>query len=231
MNQVVHPLDTYVEPSPLAEARTGRRLSAQQVALRSGLSVPEIEWLEEGRLYRFPSQSAAITAAVVYATALGIDRREARKLAGLPLVGSPLRVNPVGRMVGAAALAALLSALAVMVLVPGMREPETRTVVAAADPNLPPPWKIGVTVLNGSGDIDWTRRLASQVGAMAYRIKKVGPADRFDYRQTTVWYQPGGAKIAVRLARQLGVVAKPLPGGTQPLQLVVITGPERGPGA
>lgn len=231
MNQVVHPLDTYVEPSPLAEARTGRRLSVQQVALRSGLSVQEIEWLEEGRLYRFPSQSAAITAAVVYSTALGIDRREARKLAGLPLVGSPLRVNPVARMVGAAALAALLSALAVMVLVPGMREPQTRTVVAAADPNLPPPWKIGVTVLNGSGDIDWTRRLATRIGAMAYRIRKVGPADRFDYRQTTVWYQPGGAQVAVRLARQIGVVAKPLPGGTQPLQLVVIAGPERGPGS
>jgi hypothetical protein len=230
VTQVVHPLETYVEPSPLAEARTGRRLSVPQVAVRSGLSVEEIEWLEEGRLYRFPSQSAAITAAVVYATALGIDRREARKLAGLPLMGSPLRVNPVARMVGAAALAALLSALAVMVLVPGMGEPRTRTVVAAADPSLPPPWKIGVTVLNGSGDIDWTRRLASRVGAMAYRIRKVGPADRFDYRQTTVWYQPGGAKVAVRLARQLGVAAKPLPGGTQPLQLVVIAGPERGPG-
>jgi transcriptional regulator with XRE-family HTH domain len=230
VTQVVHPLDTYVEPSPLAEARTGRGLSVPQVALRSGLSVQEIEWLEEGRLYRFPSQSAAITAAVVYATALGIDRREARKLAGLPVAGGPFRVNPVARMVGAAALAALLSVLAVMVLVPGMRGQETRTVVAAADPTLPPPWKIGVTVLNGSGDIDWTRRLASRIGAMAYRIKKVGPADRFDYPQTTVWYQPGGSKVAVRLARQLGVVARPLPGGTQPLQLVVIAGPERGPG-
>ncbi len=230
MTQVVHPLDTYVEPSPLAEARTGRRLSIQQVALRSGLSTHEIEWLEEGRLYRFPSQSSAITAAVVYATALGVDRREARKLAGLPVIGSPLRVNPVARVIGAAAIAALLSVLAVMVLVPGIGGPQTRTVVAASEPNLPPPWKIGVTVLNGAGDIDWTRRVATRVGAMAYRIRKVGPADRFDYDRTTVWYQPGGASIAVRLARQLGVVAKPLPGGTQPRQLVVIVGPERGPG-
>ena len=133
-------------------------------------------------------------------------------------------------MVGAAALAALLSVLAVMVLVPGIRGQQTRTVVAGADPTLPAPWKIGVTVLNGSGDIDWTRRLASRIGALAYKIKKVGPADRFDYPQTTVWYEPGGAGVAVRLARQLGVVARPLPGGTQPLQLVVIAGPERGPG-
>jgi hypothetical protein len=228
--ELVPALESKTETPPLTAARLRRQLTVERAARIARLTPEEITWLEEGRLYRFPSQSAAITAAVVYATALGIDRREARKLAGLPLMGSPLRVNPVGRMVGAAALAALLSALAVMVLVPGMREPQTRTVVAAADPSLPPPWKIGVTVLNGSGDIDWTRRLASRVGAMAYRIRKVGPADRFDYRQTTVWYQPGGAKVAVRLARQLGVVAKPLPGGTQPLQLVVIAGPERGPG-
>ncbi len=231
MTQVLHPLETYVEQSPLADARTSRRLSVQQVALRSGLSVQEIEWLEEGRVYRFPSQNAAITAAVVYATALGIDRREARKLAGLPVVGSPLRVNPMARVIGAASIAALLSALAVMVLMPGMRGERTRTVVAAADPNLPPPWKIGVTVLNGAGDIDYTRRVASSIGAMAYKIQKVGPADRFDYKQTAVWYQPGGSKVAVRLARQLGVVARPLPGGSHPLSLAVIVGPERGPGA
>ena len=167
----------------------------------------------------------------VYATTLGIDRREARKLAGLPLIGSPLRVNPQARLIGAAAIAALLSAVAVMVLVPGMRTPPTRTVVAAVDPSLPAPWKIGVTVLNGAGDIDWTRRVATKIGAMAYKIQKVGPADRFDYKQTTVWYQPGGSEIAVRLARQLGVVARPLPGGAAPRQLVVIVAPERGPGS
>lgn len=231
MTQVLHPLETLVGPSPLAESRASRHLSIQQVALKSGLSTQEIEWLEEGRLYRFPSQSAAVTAAVVYATTLGIDRREARKLAGLPLIGSPLRVNPQARLIGAAAIAALLSAVAVMVLVPGMRTPPTRTVVAAVDPSLPAPWKIGVTVLNGAGDIDWTRRVATKIGAMAYKIQKVGPADRFDYKQTTVWYQPGGSEIAVRLARQLGVVAKPLPGGTAPRQLVVIVAPERGPGS
>lgn len=231
MTQVLHPLETYVEQSPLADARTSRTLSVQQVAVRSGLSVQEIEWLEEGRVYRFPSQNAAITAAVVYATALGIDRREARKLAGLPVVGSPLRVNPLARVIGAAAIAALLSALAVMIVMPGMRDERTRTVVAAADPNLPPPWKISVTVLNGGGDIDYTRRVASRIGAMAYKIHKVAPADRFDYGQTSVWYEPGGSGIAVRLARQLGVTARPLPGGTQPLSLVVIVGPELGPGS
>jgi hypothetical protein len=69
--ELAHPLDAIPQPSPLADARSHRDLSIKQVAYRSGLSVEEIEWLEEGRLYRFASQNAAILAAVVYATALG----------------------------------------------------------------------------------------------------------------------------------------------------------------
>jgi len=94
---------------------------------------------------------------------------------------------------------------------------------------LPPTWKISVDVLNGSGDITWTRQMASRVGALAYHVQHVGRADKFDYRRTAVYYEPGGDAVAIRLARQLGVVTKPLPGGADPHHVVVIVGPHRGP--
>jgi transcriptional regulator with XRE-family HTH domain len=225
--QLLTPLETRIEPSPLQEARVVRGLSVEQVSVRSGLRVDEIEWLEEGRLYRFPSQSAAMLAAVVYATALGVDKAEARRLAGLPGHDNPFRVNPVARLLVTAALAALLSAVLVMVLMPGSKE-HVRTVVAASDPNLPAPWKISVTVLNGSGDINWTRQVASRIGSMGYLISKVARADRFDYPTTAVYFEPGSDKLGIRLARQLGVATQTLPPGTHPRELVVIVGPQVG---
>ena len=68
-------------------------------------------------------------------------------------------------------------------------------------------------VLNGSGDINYTRTVASRIGALAYRIDRVTRADRFDYPETAVYFHPGGEKLAARLARQLGVGLRPLPGG------------------
>ncbi len=228
--QLLTPLETIVEPSPLQEARVERGLSIEQLSVKSGLRVEQIEWLEEGRFFRFPSQNAAILSAVVYATALGVDKGEARELAGLPPVHrNPLRVNPVARLAVTAALAALASAVLVALLMPGRSE-RVRTVVAAADPSLPPPWKIDVTILNGSGDINYTRRLASRIGSMGYLIERVTRADRFDYPSTAVFFEPGSEKIAIRLARQLGVSTQTLPPGDHPRQLVVIVGPPRGPG-
>jgi transcriptional regulator with XRE-family HTH domain len=226
---LLSPLETRVEPSPLQEARLERGLSVEQLSVRSGLRVEEIEWLEEGRLFRFPSQSAGMLAAVVYATALGVDRAEARRLAGLPVHRNPFRVNPVARLLVTAAVAALVSALLVAVLMPGSRE-HVRTVVAPAEKNLPAPWKISITVLNGAGDINYTRQVASQIGSMGYLIAKVARADRFDYPRTAVYFEPGSDKIAIRLARQLGVGTQTLPPGDHPRQLVVIVGPHRGPG-
>jgi hypothetical protein len=94
---------------------------------------------------------------------------------------------------------------------------------------LPPPWRIDVDVLNGSGDINYTRAVASRIGAFGYRIGRVAKAGRFDYTHTAVYYEPGGLPIAIRLARQLGIVTSPLPGGSNPRRLVVIVGPHRGP--
>ena len=224
MLELSHPLDAIPEPSPLADARERHNLSVTQVAYRTGLSEEEIEWLEEGRLYRFPSQTQAVLSAVVYATAVGIDRAEARRLAGLP-VSSTVRVNTRARLVVVGAMAALLSALAVMMLAPNLRITQTRTVEAIPNANLVPPWKLQVTVENGIGDITWTREVASRIGAMGYTIAKVGRADRFDYRSSAVYYGAGGRDVGVRLARQLGVGAQQAP-GLSDRQLLVIVGPK-----
>ena len=87
-----------------------------------------------------------------------------------------------------------------------------------------------VDVLNGAGDINWTRQVASRIGALGYRLGRVARASRFDYRSTAVYYEPGGQALAIRLARVLGTITTPLPGGSNPRRLVVIVGPRRGPG-
>ncbi|HEV2711712.1 MAG TPA: LytR C-terminal domain-containing protein, partial [Gaiellaceae bacterium] len=89
------------------------------------------------------------------------------------------------------------------------------------------PWKISVDVLNGSGDIAYTRRIADRIGSMAYQIKRVSRAGRFDYPETAVYFPPGAEAIGSRLAHQLGVAARPLPAGKNPRRLVVIVGPPR----
>ena len=97
---------------------------------------------------------------------------------------------------------------------------------SAATAKLPPPWKFDVAVLNGGGDINFTRQLASKVGAFGYRIERVGKAGRFGYRKTVVYFEPGGEAYARRLADQLGCGSvSPLPGGQNPRRLVVIAGP------
>lgn len=225
MLELAHPLDTVPQPSPLADARGRHGLSVAQVAYRTGLTEEEIAWLEEGRLYRFPSQNQALLAGIVYATAVGIDRNEARRLAGLP-VTRMVRVNAKARLLVVAALAALLSALAVMVLTPNLRLTRTQTVEAIPNANLVPPWKLDVRVENGTGDIVWTRSVASRLGAMGYSISKVGRADRFDYPHTTVYHGAGGHDVGLRLARQLGVDDVEQAPGLGDRELLVIVGPK-----
>ena len=69
-----------------------------------------------------------------------------------------------------------------------------------------PPWKVSIDVLNGSGDINYTRRVASRIGSFGYRIQHVTRANRFDYKETSVYFEPGGGALAQRLAAQLGGV-------------------------
>jgi transcriptional regulator with XRE-family HTH domain len=219
-------------PSPLAAARLLRQLTVDEAARRAGLSAEEVEWLEEGRVYRFRTTDEALAAAAVYASGLEVTHREARELAGLPVGHLHPRANPVARIAALCAAAVALVALLAVVVLPGLHRhagSASRADAAARAPLLPP-WRVDVDVLNGSGDIDFTRTVASRIGAIGYRIHHVGRADRFDYVRTAVYYEPGGQQLAIRLARQIGVVTMPLPGGRNPHRLVVIVGPHKGPG-
>lgn len=218
--------------SRLAQARLARQLPVREAAAKAGLTEDEIAWLEEGRVYRFRTPDDALLALTLYTTALEIDHWEARQLAGLPVGPRPFRANPRKRAAAlAAGLAALVALVAAFVL-PGREQEQARRAQAAqlaADARLPKSWQIDVDVLNGNGNITFTRRTASKIGALGYHIARVRRANRFDYPRTAVYYEQGGYDVADRLARQLGVGTMPLPGGTNPKRLVVIVGPPRGP--
>jgi hypothetical protein len=212
--------------SPLTTLRLQRKFTVEEAAKRAALWPEQVEWLEEGRLYRFPGNEAAVMALLRYATALGIDHREARRLSGMP-VEPPAR-RPVARWIAAGAGTAVVVAvtLAFLVGIGGNNTSATRH-----GPTLPPPWKVSVDVLNGSGDINYTRRVASRVGSYGYRIRHVTKASRFDYPETAVYFEPGGATLAERLAAQIGgVKTRPLPAGSNPRRLVVIAGPDHATG-
>lgn len=220
--ELVRPLDASRETSPLGAARLHRQLTVEEAARRAGLSAEEVEWLEDGRVYRFPSTDAALLATILYASALGIDHHEARALAGLPVSPRPVEaVKRRARPVVLGAILAALAALVVLLVVPGGGHKPA----PAGATTLVPPWRVDVDVLNGAGDINYTRQIASRIQALAYRIGRVTRADRFDHTRTAVYYEPGGAQLALRLARQLGVGTAPLPGGHDPRRLVVIVGP------
>ncbi len=220
-----------VDESPLAHARLHRQLTVDEAARRADISPDEVQWLEEGRLYRFPTPDRALLATILYATALGIEHREALQLAGLPAPALPFVANPWRRLaaVGAIGFAVLAGVLAV-VLAKSPAKHQAASTAAAAAATLPAPWAIKVVVLNGSGDIVYTRSVASRVQALSYRVTHVGRASSFNYPQTQVYYPPGGEAIGLRLAKQLGVPVQPLPGGSDSRRLLLIVGPQRGPG-
>src|SRR5436309_15600452 len=97
------------QTSPLTKVRLQRKLTVDQAAKRAALWPDQIEWLEESRLYRFPSSEAAVMALLRYATSLGIDHREARRLSGLPLEPPPRR--PFGRWLAGGAALTLVAVL------------------------------------------------------------------------------------------------------------------------
>ena len=83
--------------SALAQARLQRQLPVREAAAKAGLTEDEVSWLEEGRVYRFRSPDDALLALTLYTTALGVDHREARVLAGLPVPPKPFEANPAER--------------------------------------------------------------------------------------------------------------------------------------
>jgi transcriptional regulator with XRE-family HTH domain len=225
--ELVRPLEPTGEESPLARARLHRQLTVEETARRAGITAEEVRWLEEGRVYRFPRPDDALIATALYATALGLDNREARELAGLPVPPQPIERSPLPRLL---VVGGVVIALAVFAALLVISRSGSEPIQGGSNAILPPPWRIPVNVLNGSGDINYTRQVASRIGAFGYSIKKVGRADNFTYPQTAVFFPPKCEGVALRLAKQLGVATKPLPGGSGPCQLFVIVGPARGPG-
>ncbi len=208
----------------LTALRLQRKLTVDEAAQRAALWPDQVEWLEEGRLYRFPSSNAAVLALLRYATSLGIDHREARRLSGLPVEPPPRR--PIGRWIATGGAVVLLGVLATALLLAFGRGGSSPTFGGKAAATLPAPWKFTVDVLNGDGDINYTRQLADRVGSFGYRLGHVTKANRFGYKQTVVYFERGGEAAARRLASQLGCgTVSPLPGGTNARRLVVIAGP------
>src|SRR5437762_12977792 len=137
--ELVQPLEPTGEESPLARARLHRQLTVEETARRAGISVEEVRWLEEGRVYRFPRPDDALAATVLYASALGIDNREARELAGLPVPQLPVQRDPLPRLVvfGAALLA--LAVFATLLVIP---RSGGKHATSSGSAILPPPWRI-----------------------------------------------------------------------------------------
>src|ERR671937_1844271 len=115
--EVVQPLDAVAEHSPLARARLQRQLTVEETARRAGISEEYVRWLEEGRVYRFPSPDDALLAALLYGAALGIENREARELAGLPVPATPVERNPVPRLLVIGGVVIVLTVLATLLLI------------------------------------------------------------------------------------------------------------------
>src|SRR3989440_4942453 len=128
--------------SPLTSLRLQRKLTVEEAAKRAALWPDQVEWLEEGRLYRFPSSEAAVMALLRYATSLGIDHRETRRLSGLPVEPPPRR--PLGRWLAAGGALALVAILTTALVVGFGRGGGSN---ASHQVALPPPWNVPVDVL------------------------------------------------------------------------------------
>jgi hypothetical protein len=225
--ELVTELKGRAETPPLAAARLRRQLTVERAAKLARLTPDEVSWLEEGRLYRFDSSESAVTALLLYSTALGVSRREARQLAGLPVLPRPTLTDAKSKTAFGVGLSVVVATVAAVLLLPGLVRGSSPERVGASQAGLPATWKISVDVLNGSGDMNYTRRVADRIGSKAYRIERVSRADRFDYPETAVYFHTGGQRIAERLADELRVPAKPLPGRGNPKRMVVVVGPAR----
>src|SRR5689334_16265168 len=116
--ELVHPLEPTGEESPLARARLQRQLTVDETARRAGISPEEARWLEEGRVYRFARPDDALVATVLYATALGLDNREARELAGRPVPPLTVERNPIPRVLVIGGVVIALIAFATLLFIP-----------------------------------------------------------------------------------------------------------------
>jgi hypothetical protein len=214
--------------SPFGAARLSRRLTLEQAAARANMDVDAVKSLEDNCVYRFGSNANALAAALVYAASLRITEREARELAGLP---APPRLDPWSLRRTAAALAFLVTCTALVwfvarpkLLPPTEAQAAPPAQVQPSAPALPERWEIQVDVYNGTTVGNAAAGYANRIAGLAYHIGNVKDAKKQNYARTLVYYQPGAEEIAQRLADELGVGTAALPGGDDPLRLVVIVG-------
>jgi hypothetical protein len=214
--------------SPFGAARLSRRLTLEEAAARANMDVDAVKSLEDNCVYRFGSNADALAAALVYAASLRINEREARQLAGLP---AQPRLDPwsLRRTVSALAFLATCTALAWFVARPNLlpaadAQAAQPAAVQPAAPVLPERWEIQVDVYNGTTVGNAAAGYANRIAGLAYHIGNVDDAKEKDYGRTLVYYPPGAEEIAQRLAGELGVGTAALPGGDNPLRLVLIVG-------
>ena len=159
------------QTSPLTTLRLQRKLTIEQAAKRAALWPEQVEWLEEGKLYRFQGQRHRGAGAAALrdrardrpprgAPALGDAGRAAGAATGRPLDRGRRRRGARRRRVARARDRASAAAAAL-----GRRSGTPRRCRRRGR------WSIDV--LNGSGDINYTRRVASRIGSFGYRIQHV----------------------------------------------------------
>src|SRR6266576_1107252 len=138
--ELARPLDP--TPSDRVSRLPRRSASAAgagtSAARRAALWPDQVEWLEEGRLYRFPGYEAAVMALLRYATALGIDHREARRLSGMPV--EPPAPRQLGRWIAVGAAAVLVGTVTLALVLALDNGGTTAAQRRAA--GLAPPWKV-----------------------------------------------------------------------------------------
>jgi hypothetical protein len=203
-------------------------VTLEQAAARANMDLDAVKSLEDNCIYRFGSNADALAAALVYAASLGINEREARRIAGLPV---PSRLDPwsVRRTLAALAFLLTCTTLAWFIAWPQFF-PNTPSAAAASAPArpaaalLPARWQIQVDVFNGTNAGNAAAGMANQIAGLAYKMGTVGNAKQKNYGRTLVYYPPNAEGIARRLAAELGVGTAALPGGDNPLRLIVIVG-------
>ena len=90
---------------------------------------------------------------------------------------------------------------------------------------LPERWEVQVDVYNGTTGRQRGRRLRQPIAGLAYHMGDVDDAKKKNYDKTLVYYPPGrrGHRASASPASSdVGTAA--LPGGDNPLRLVVIVG-------
>src|SRR4051794_21735413 len=166
--ELLEPLEAAPGGSPFAAARARRQLTVEEAARRSGLTPDQVTWLESGRVYAFRTPDDALTATMLLCGALEIDLHTAREVSGLPTRPRSLEATPRGRLT---VVAALVAVTAITAAASGYFLRGGGPGGAGASV-LPPPSAIAVPVLNGGGDVNFTRRIASQVQALGYAVPR-----------------------------------------------------------